>query len=452
MFRDVEAERLLSAARHTADPVAAARLATEAFLELSRTADPDTLSPLVRRLAGLRSEPPRAQTEALFHTVAGVVAMRTRQSHAARHLDAAIRLIEQRRLHDDPLFLECAVTCTLTVMRPHEVRPRYAHLIAGLDTEPARRARLVALLGLGDAWSGGLLRGRTELKEAVRLARAAERTDIEAEAMSWLAKVEALCGDLPAAADALLRTRDLAARAGSSWVAFHITECAAALHLASGDQDAWLGVLENVVATHVGATSGLVFEHRWELATHYALHDRAADAAALLTDLPEPPLAWPGAPVLPAWRAWISDPADISAMAGFEAALAGLNQPVERLSRARMAWLLGSQHARLGRRADAFRLLESASAAYASMGAAGLLARVTDELDRIAPGSTPSLLTTAETRVARAVAGGLSNPETAQLLGVSARTVEFHLGNVFRKLGVRNRTELVGALGPAVRP
>ncbi|WP_155371183.1 helix-turn-helix domain-containing protein [Catellatospora vulcania] len=484
MFPDVDADRLLSAARRTADPAAAARLIAEAFFHVSRTADPATLSPLVDRLAALRSDPARPQTEALFHTVAGAVGVRTRKPHATRHLESALRIVETHRLDADPLHLECAMLCTLTLMRPQETRPRFAHLVAQADVTPARRARLVSMLGLGDAWSGDLLRGRAGLHEARRLAQAAGRLDIEAEATSWLVKIEAMCGDLAASAACLTQARDLAARSGSRWVAAHIAECAAALHLASGDTDAWLGVLEFLVGTVVGANSGLIFEHRWELATHYALHGRADAAAALLAAMPDPPLGWPGAPALPAWRGWIAQPADPAAMARFEASLAGLNRPVERLSRPRMAWLLGAQHARLGRRADATRLLEVACTGYAAIGAAGLLAQVMTDLQRLGlPGGPavafpatavpapdgprlavpvhrpdgPSLaepggkhaarpdgqrLTEAETRVAQAVAGGRSNREVAALLGVSAKTVEFHLGNIFRKLGVRNRTEL----------
>jgi DNA-binding CsgD family transcriptional regulator len=51
-------------------------------------------------------------------------------------------------------------------------------------------------------------------------------------------------------------------------------------------------------------------------------------------------------------------------------------------------------------------------------------------------------LTKAERRVAFAVAGGLTNREAAQALFVSVKTVEFHLGSIYRKLGVRSRTEL----------
>jgi DNA-binding CsgD family transcriptional regulator len=55
---------------------------------------------------------------------------------------------------------------------------------------------------------------------------------------------------------------------------------------------------------------------------------------------------------------------------------------------------------------------------------------------------TIATLTEAERRVAIAVSAGMSNREAAQTLLLSVRTVESHLASVFRKVGVRNRTEL----------
>jgi DNA-binding CsgD family transcriptional regulator len=44
-------------------------------------------------------------------------------------------------------------------------------------------------------------------------------------------------------------------------------------------------------------------------------------------------------------------------------------------------------------------------------------------------------------------AGGLGNPEIAQALFVTRKTVEMHLGNAYRKLGIRSRAALAAALG-----
>ena len=51
-------------------------------------------------------------------------------------------------------------------------------------------------------------------------------------------------------------------------------------------------------------------------------------------------------------------------------------------------------------------------------------------------------LTPVEERIAALVAGGRTNKEVAGELFVSVRTVESHLGRIYRKLGLRSRTEL----------
>jgi DNA-binding CsgD family transcriptional regulator len=88
-------------------------------------------------------------------------------------------------------------------------------------------------------------------------------------------------------------------------------------------------------------------------------------------------------------------------------------------------------------------------------GSLATVARARDEL--IAAGARPrrerltgpDSLTASELRVARLAAEGRSNPEIAQALFVTRRTVEVHLTHVYRKLDIESREELSSALGAA---
>jgi DNA-binding CsgD family transcriptional regulator/tetratricopeptide (TPR) repeat protein len=106
-----------------------------------------------------------------------------------------------------------------------------------------------------------------------------------------------------------------------------------------------------------------------------------------------------------------------------------------------------------GQRKRALARLRSASARLAAL-EAGPYAQLCDqELARCqappAPGQTRRELglTTAEFAVARAVAKGLTNKETADELYVSVKTIEFHLSHIFMKLDIRSRRELARRLG-----
>jgi ATP/maltotriose-dependent transcriptional regulator MalT len=65
---------------------------------------------------------------------------------------------------------------------------------------------------------------------------------------------------------------------------------------------------------------------------------------------------------------------------------------------------------------------------------------------RRAAATGPLALTPTERRVARIAAGGVSNREIAQTLFVAEKTVETHLASAYRKLGIRARGQLAGAL------
>jgi DNA-binding NarL/FixJ family response regulator len=72
--------------------------------------------------------------------------------------------------------------------------------------------------------------------------------------------------------------------------------------------------------------------------------------------------------------------------------------------------------------------------------------RATGETTRTRTADRHGELTPQETQIARLARSGLSNPEIATLLFLSPRTVQYHLGKVFAKLGITSRRQLWQAL------
>ena len=134
------------------------------------------------------------------------------------------------------------------------------------------------------------------------------------------------------------------------------------------------------------------------------------------------------------------------------AVLAGADARVEHI---RAQTDLGAHLRRANRRAEAREHLRAALDAAHHAGAGALAARAETELR--ATGARPrrvvlsglDSLTASERRVAELARDGMTNREIAQSLFVTARTVEGHLTQVFRKLDLSARDELAGALAPA---
>jgi DNA-binding CsgD family transcriptional regulator len=108
---------------------------------------------------------------------------------------------------------------------------------------------------------------------------------------------------------------------------------------------------------------------------------------------------------------------------------------------------------RLGRRRAATEALDAALAIFSRLGATPFAEATAHELGagdsaRLRGGMAvlPTHLTAQELTVARLVRSGLRNRDIASALFISTKTVEFHLRNVFVKLGVSSRTQLVAQL------
>jgi DNA-binding CsgD family transcriptional regulator len=113
---------------------------------------------------------------------------------------------------------------------------------------------------------------------------------------------------------------------------------------------------------------------------------------------------------------------------------------------------LGAALRRSGHRVQAREQLRRGVELARICGAAPLAARAETEL--LAAGARPrrvalsgvESLTPSERRVAELAAQGPTNREIAQALFVTQRTVEVHLTSIFRKLGIRSRSQLATAL------
>ena len=107
----------------------------------------------------------------------------------------------------------------------------------------------------------------------------------------------------------------------------------------------------------------------------------------------------------------------------------------------------GRRLRRAGDRQRAVRRLRQARDHLASLGAQPHVAACERELALCGAGIRPEQrpawnLTTSELAVARLVCTGRSNREVAAELYVSVKAVEFHLGHVFDKIGIRSRKDL----------
>jgi ATP/maltotriose-dependent transcriptional regulator MalT len=324
---------------------------------------------------------------------------------------------------------------------------------------------------------GGLLRQRGKLSES------AELLDAGIEAARLLDNTHALCWTLLGRSAAALRSGDMGLALATAQESVELsTESESDFHSAEGAADLASALLENgqperavelLLESAGGEELTLIAgspraRYLDVLVRCWLELDREADAERAAANA----RAWAATVQLPMAIAWAErasaavdlrrgDPAAAAGRALASATAAdGAGAPVEgALSR----MLAGRAFAQAGERDRAKAELRRAAAGFGECGAVGHRSEAERELrklgDRIQQrtrtggptGTTLESLTERELQLAMLVFDRKTNPQIAGELFLSQKTVETHLRNIFRKVGVSSRVELARAVEQARR-
>ena len=314
----------------------------------------------------------------------------------------------------------------------------------------------------------------------------------------WLARARFLLGDWPAALAAAERAVTLLDETGHEWVRPLVRWVATAVSAARGD---WADAERHAARAAAEPTDSELMIVTGGLAAAELAWVRG-DAAAVLTalapvrDIPPPrqsidePGFWPwqhlyadalvGTGRLAEAADFLLPHEELAAARGRRSSVARLARVRGRLEAARgrpdaaeAAFALaldqldglplpfeqalgelahGQLLRRRGRRRAASGRLVAARERFAELGAAPFVERCDVELagSGLTPGKRgdhdPARLTRQEQAVATRVATGMSNREIASDMTISVKTVQFHVGNIYSKLGVRSRLQLANRL------
>ena len=195
------------------------------------------------------------------------------------------------------------------------------------------------------------------------------------------------------------------------------------------------------------AFANLALAELIEAAVRGGQPERAAAAMGRLTELTLPSgTAW-GLGVAARSRALLSE--GDAAERLYREAIGHLSSAPARTELARAHLLYGEWLRRQRRRREAREHLRTARDMLEAMGMDAFAERAGRELQ--ATGETARKRTAAakdeeltgqEAQIARLAREGLSNQEIGSRLFISARTVQYHLGNIFAKLGIASRSQL----------
>jgi ATP/maltotriose-dependent transcriptional regulator MalT len=305
-------------------------------------------------------------------------------------------------------------------------------------------AQILPRLATAEIWTGRWPSAAANSREGIQLAREIGQHDVVAQQLVMLGLIAALRGSEDECRSLAAESRELASARGLGIVAELAQWALAVLELGLGQAEEAFRRCREISTTMVVFWGAL---DRVEAAIRAGERETARvwlDVFEAWAESSGP--AWARAVVLHC-RALLSED-ESEAERLFLAALDAHAEAARPFDHARSELAYGEFLRRAGRRVEARAHLRAALDIFEALGAALWAERARIELRasgqtaRKRDPSTRPDLTPQELQIARFVAEGHTNREVAAQLFLSPRTIDFHLRNVYRKLGISSRTAL----------
>jgi DNA-binding CsgD family transcriptional regulator len=368
--------------------------------------------------------------------------------------EALLGACEPYLLEGDPMaiveVIAMAALASVWIERWERAQRIFDRLIAAGREASAVSALIYPLAGRAHLGlrAGRWAAARADATESVELAQDTGQAPLLSHGLAALAAAEAALGQEEACRQHVAEGLSLVAR-------FQGDATAVTLHAALGSLELGLGRVPEAIEALEAARRGAdrlrlhpsVGLFAGDLVEAYVRAGQREDAALLVSQLEARAGGSLWLSIVAArGRGLLAPQSEVRAR--FDAALRlhdGLPMPFER---ARTLLALGERLRRVRARADARGPLKEALETFERLGARSWVERARAELRATGEQqarrteTAAEQLTPHELQVAVLVAQGMTNREAAAALFLSPKTIEYHLGQIYRKLDVRGRSQL----------